>query len=146
MLVSIHTWNLEKEHPAHMEHLIAENGGEKPEKIMYDYLNVRKNSYPCVGIGRPGLIFISWGNQSLFFNPEHNVMPLHSFTLTLAGSRRGLIVSRSSVNLHRRCALYSSEYSSRSLLLLRLALVALLLLAIERVFAVRCGLGIERLG
>jgi len=60
ILIAINTWNLEKAHEAHMAAIIEENGGERPERLVYDYMNVRRRGYP-------------WGNQSLFFSEEHNI-------------------------------------------------------------------------
>ncbi|KAK7694926.1 hypothetical protein QCA50_002114 [Cerrena zonata] len=51
------TRNLEKEHEAHIEHLIHENDGKYPQPPRYDFLYRRARPFP-------------WGNNSLFFNAQ----------------------------------------------------------------------------
>ncbi|WVQ85272.1 hypothetical protein IAT38_007437 [Cryptococcus sp. DSM 104549] len=57
---AIWTYKVEAAHAEHFEHIKHENGGELPEKPVYEYMNVRVKPFP-------------WGHQSLFFNPEVNV-------------------------------------------------------------------------
>ncbi|KAJ7487489.1 X15341 cytochrome C oxidase subunit [Mycena galericulata] len=52
-----YVYNVEIEHKAHNEHLMAENDGKLPQPPRYEYLNVRRKPYP-------------WGPNSLFFNPK----------------------------------------------------------------------------
>ncbi|GAA94311.1 uncharacterized protein L969DRAFT_19525 [Mixia osmundae IAM 14324] len=52
--------NLEQEHHEHLEHIKEENGGELPERVVYDFNNIRKKEFP-------------WGRESLFFNPKTNI-------------------------------------------------------------------------
>ncbi|KAH7883492.1 COX6A, subunit VIa of cytochrome c oxidase [Phlebopus sp. FC_14] len=51
--------NVESEHAAHAEHLMAENDGKLPQPPPYEYLNRRVKPFP-------------WGDNSLFFNPKVN--------------------------------------------------------------------------
>ncbi|KAJ7103630.1 X15341 cytochrome C oxidase subunit [Mycena belliarum] len=52
-----YVYNVEIEHAAHNEHLMAENDGKLPQPPRYEYLNKRNKPYP-------------WGPNSLFFNPK----------------------------------------------------------------------------
>ncbi|KAE8254604.1 hypothetical protein A4X13_0g3351 [Tilletia indica] len=58
-VIGVYIYGIEAEHIHHRDHEIHENGGELPERVMYDYNNIRKRSFP-------------WGQQSLFFNPKAN--------------------------------------------------------------------------
>ncbi|WAR51904.1 hypothetical protein PtB15_1B341 [Puccinia triticina] len=62
VLALVNAYNLAKEHEHHLEHIKEENGGELPERINYDYLNIRNKSFP-------------WGNYTLFYNPKTNMPP-----------------------------------------------------------------------
>jgi len=62
VLALVNAYNLAKEHEHHIEHIKEQNGGELPERIHYDYLNIRNKSFP-------------WGNQTLFYNPKTNLPP-----------------------------------------------------------------------
>ncbi|KAA1115129.1 Cytochrome c oxidase subunit 6A, mitochondrial [Puccinia graminis f. sp. tritici] len=46
VLALVNAYNLAKEHEHHLEHIKEENGGELPERIHYDYLNIRNKSFP----------------------------------------------------------------------------------------------------
>ena len=70
--------NVEKEHAEHEAHLRHENDGKLPEPPAYEYLNVRRTYYHCLGLtsvcscsgtDRP----FPWGMNSLFFNPHVSV-------------------------------------------------------------------------
>jgi cytochrome c oxidase subunit 6a len=52
-----YVYNVEIEHKAHNEHLMAENDGKLPQPPRYEYLNKRNKPFP-------------WGPNSLFFNPK----------------------------------------------------------------------------
>ncbi|MBW0517462.1 hypothetical protein O181_057177 [Austropuccinia psidii MF-1] len=60
VLALINAYNLAQEHERHLEHIKEENGGELPERIHYDYLNIRNKPFP-------------WGNKTLFYNPKVNL-------------------------------------------------------------------------
>lgn len=62
VLALVNAYNLAQEHEHHLEHIKEENGGELPERIHYDYLNIRNKSFP-------------WGNYTLFYNPKTNLPP-----------------------------------------------------------------------
>ncbi|KAH8835264.1 COX6A, subunit VIa of cytochrome c oxidase [Flagelloscypha sp. PMI_526] len=55
----IWVYQLEKEHAAHQEHMIHDNGGTYPFPPAYEYMNFRVKPFP-------------WGKNNLFFNPVVN--------------------------------------------------------------------------
>ncbi|KAK0544891.1 Cytochrome c oxidase subunit 6A [Tilletia horrida] len=59
IVIGVYIYGIEAEHLHHRDHEIHENGGELPERVFYEYNNVRKRSFP-------------WGQQSLFFNAKAN--------------------------------------------------------------------------
>ncbi|CAD6893609.1 unnamed protein product [Tilletia controversa] len=58
-VMAVYIYGIEAAHIHHRDHEIHENGGELPERVMYEYNNIRKRSFP-------------WGQQSLFFNQKAN--------------------------------------------------------------------------
>ncbi|KAK0524631.1 Cytochrome c oxidase subunit 6A [Tilletia horrida] len=59
VVLGVYIYGIEAEHIHHRDHEIHENGGELPERVFYEYNNIRKRSFP-------------WGQQSLFFNAKAN--------------------------------------------------------------------------
>ncbi|KAA1127292.1 Cytochrome c oxidase subunit 6A, mitochondrial [Puccinia graminis f. sp. tritici] len=66
VLALVNAYNLAKEHEHHLEHIKEENGGELPERIHYDYLNIRNKSFP-------------WGNYIVLFRSTSSIPLISSF-------------------------------------------------------------------